>query len=102
MSMLIAQDREADALQRGTRRFLLFGLLMVVALIAAILVRQGLFRQTATLGFVADSAQDISKGQAVRIAGFRVGSVVAVTPAAGWQGRGGPRNRCRPLALRHP
>lgn len=79
MSMLIAQDREAEALQRGTRRFLLFGLLAVLAVIAAILVRQGLFRQTATLGFVTDSAQDISKGQAVRIAGFRVGSVAAVT-----------------------
>lgn len=79
MSMLIAQDREAEALQRGTRRFLLFGLLAVLAVIAAILVRQGLFRQTATLGFVADSAQDISKGQAVKIAGFRVGSVAAVT-----------------------
>ncbi|MCX7180765.1 MAG: MlaD family protein, partial [Proteobacteria bacterium] len=77
--MLIAQDREAEALQRGTRRFVLFGLLAVLAVIAAILVRQGLFRQTATLGFVTDSAQDISKGQAVRIAGFRVGSVVAVT-----------------------
>ena len=79
MSMLIAQDREAEALQRGTRRFLLFGLLAVIAVIAAILVRQGLFRQTATLGFVTDSAQDISKGQAVKIAGFRVGSAVGVT-----------------------
>ena len=79
MSMLIAQDREAEALRRGTRRFVLFGLLAVLAVIAAILVRQGLFRQTAALGFVTDSAQDISKGQAVRIAGFRVGSVVAVT-----------------------
>lgn len=78
MSMLIAQDREAEALRSGTRRFLLFGLLAVIALIAAILVRQGLFRQTAALGFVADSALDISKGQAVKIAGFRVGSVVGV------------------------
>lgn len=79
MSMLIAQDREAEALWRGTRRFLLFGLLAVLALIVAILVRQGLFRQTATLSFVADSAQDINKGQPVRIAGFRVGSVNVVT-----------------------
>jgi phospholipid/cholesterol/gamma-HCH transport system substrate-binding protein len=79
MSMLIVQDLEADTLQRGTRRFLLFALLAVIAVIAAILVRQGLFRQTANLSFVTDSAQDISKGQAVRIAGFRVGSVVAVT-----------------------
>lgn len=79
MSMLIAQDREAESLQRGTRRFLLFGLFAVIAVIVAILVRQGLFRQTATLGFVSETAQDISKGQAVRIAGFRVGSVNAVT-----------------------
>lgn len=79
MSMLIAQDREAEALWRGTRRFLLVGLLAMLALIAAILVRQGLFRQTATLSFVADTAQDISKGQAVRIAGFRIGSVALVT-----------------------
>jgi ABC-type transporter Mla subunit MlaD len=79
MSMLIAQDREAEALRRGTRRFLLFGLLAVLALIAAILVRQGLFRQTSSLSFVTDSALDISKGQAVKIAGFRVGSVVGVT-----------------------
>lgn len=79
MSMLIAQDREAEALRRGTRRFLLFALLAVVAVIIAILVRQGLFRQTATLGFVANSALDISKGQAVKIAGFRIGSVQAVT-----------------------
>jgi phospholipid/cholesterol/gamma-HCH transport system substrate-binding protein len=79
MSMLIAQDQEAEALRRGTRRFLLFGLLAVLAVIATILVRQGLFRQTATLGFVTDSAQDINKGQAVRIGGFRVGSVTTVT-----------------------
>lgn len=77
--MLIAQDQEAEALRRGTRRFLLFGLFAVLAVIATILVRQGLFRQTATLGFVTDSAQDINKGQAVRIGGFRVGSVTNVT-----------------------
>jgi len=71
--------RTAKPKRCGTRRFLLFGLLAIIALIAAILVRQGLFRQTATLGFVADSAQDISKWQAVKIAGFRVGSVITVT-----------------------
>jgi phospholipid/cholesterol/gamma-HCH transport system substrate-binding protein len=38
-----------------------------------------LLRQTVSYSFVADSAQDIAKGQAVRIAGFRVGSVTEVS-----------------------
>jgi phospholipid/cholesterol/gamma-HCH transport system substrate-binding protein len=79
MSILIEQDSDVALLHRGTRRFLLLGLLATVLLVAAIFLRQGLFRQTAVLGFVADSAQDISKGQSVKIAGFRVGSVETVT-----------------------
>lgn len=79
MSLLIQQDRDAAALRRGTRLFLLAGLLAVLAIIAAILVRQGLFRQTTTLGFVADTAQDINKGMAVKVVGFRVGSVEDIT-----------------------
>lgn len=79
MSLLIEQDRDAAALRRGTRLFLLAGLLAVIAIIAAILVRQGLFRQTTTLGFVADTAQDINKGMPVKVVGFRVGSVEDIT-----------------------
>ena len=75
MSLLTEYDSDAAALRRGTRRFLLFALLVTLALIAAIAVRQGLFRQTTSYSFVTNSAQDIVKGQAVRIAGFRVGSV---------------------------
>jgi phospholipid/cholesterol/gamma-HCH transport system substrate-binding protein len=78
MSLLTEYDSDAAALRRGTRRFLLFALLVTLALIAAIVARQGLFRQTANYSFVANSAQDIVKGQAVRIAGFRVGSVAEV------------------------
>jgi len=78
MSLLTEHDSDAAALRRGTRRFLLFALLVTLALIAAIVARQGLFRQTANYSFVANSAQDIVKGQAVRIAGFRVGSVAEV------------------------
>ena len=78
MSLLTEYDSDAAALHRGTRRFLLFALLVTLALIAAIVARQGLFRQTASYSFVANSAQDIIKGQAVRIAGFRVGSVAEV------------------------
>ncbi|KAF0166557.1 MAG: hypothetical protein FD157_505 [Rhodocyclaceae bacterium] len=79
MSLLIQHDSDAAALRRGTRRFLFAALLVTLALIAAIVVRQGLFRQTTNYSFVTNSAQDIVKGQAVRIAGFRVGAVADVS-----------------------
>ena len=79
MSILIEQDSEVALLHRGTRRFLLAGLLATLAIVTAIFVRQGLLRQTAVLNFVTESAQDISKGQSVKIAGFKVGAVDEVT-----------------------
>ncbi|MFA4968178.1 MAG: MlaD family protein [Sulfuritalea sp.] len=79
MSLLIQHDSDAAALRRGTRRFLFVATLAMLALIAAIVVRQGVFRQTTSYSFVTDSAQDIAKGQAVRIAGFRVGAVSNVS-----------------------
>ena len=79
MSILIEQDSEVALLHRGTRRFLLAGLLLTLLIIGAIFVRQGLLRQTAMLTFVTESAQDISKGQSVKIAGFKVGAVDTVT-----------------------
>jgi phospholipid/cholesterol/gamma-HCH transport system substrate-binding protein len=79
MSLLTQNDSDVAAARRGTRRFLLFAALVTLALVAAIIVRQGLFRQTTNYSFVADSAQDIAKGQAVKIAGFRVGSVAEVS-----------------------
>lgn len=79
MSQLLGQqDIDARALRRGTLLFVLAGLLLVAATVAAILVRQGLFRQTVSLGFVTESATDISKGMPVRVAGFRVGAVDSV------------------------
>lgn len=78
MSLLTQHDADAAALRRGTLRFLAFAALATLALLAAIVVRQGLFRQTTGYSFIANSAQDIAKGQAVRIAGFRVGSVADV------------------------
>jgi phospholipid/cholesterol/gamma-HCH transport system substrate-binding protein len=79
MSILIEQDSEVALLHRGTRRFLLAGLLATLLIVTAIFVRQGLLRQTAVLNFVTESAQDISKGQSVKIAGFKVGAVDEVT-----------------------
>lgn len=78
MSLLTQYDADAEALRRGIRRFLLAALLAMLAVAIAIAVRQGVFRQTTSYSFVANSAQDIVKGQAVRIAGFRVGSVADV------------------------
>jgi phospholipid/cholesterol/gamma-HCH transport system substrate-binding protein len=78
MSLLTQYDADARSVRRVTRRFLLIAVLVTLALIVAIFVRQGLLRQTVSFSFVADSAQDIAKGQAVRIAGFRVGSVTEV------------------------
>ncbi|PKO83780.1 MAG: hypothetical protein CVU17_06770 [Betaproteobacteria bacterium HGW-Betaproteobacteria-11] len=78
MSILTDYERDAAALRRSLRRFLLISLVVLAAIMLAILVRQGAFRQTTEYSFVADTAQDISRGQPVRIAGFRVGSVTAL------------------------
>jgi phospholipid/cholesterol/gamma-HCH transport system substrate-binding protein len=79
MSLLTRYDADARSVKRVTRRFLVIAVLATIALVVAIFVRQGLLRQTVSYSFVADSAQDIAKGQAVRIAGFRVGSVTEVS-----------------------
>jgi phospholipid/cholesterol/gamma-HCH transport system substrate-binding protein len=78
MSLLTQYDADARSVRRATQRFLIIAALVTLALIVAIFVRQGLLRQTVSFSFVADTAQDIAKGQAVRIAGFRVGSVTEV------------------------
>jgi ABC-type transporter Mla subunit MlaD len=78
VSLLIQQDTDAAAIRRGTRNFLFSAAMVAMIIVMAILVRQGIFRQTASLGFLTDSAQDISNGQSVKIAGFRVGSVKSV------------------------
>jgi phospholipid/cholesterol/gamma-HCH transport system substrate-binding protein len=79
MSLLNQHDSDTAALSRGTRRFLILALALALTLVVAIVVRQGLFRQTTSYSFVANTAQDIVKGQAVRIAGFRVGAVSEVS-----------------------
>ena len=79
MSLLTQYDADAAALRRGIRRFLIVAVLATLAVAAAIVVRQGVFRQTTNYSFITNSAQDIVKGQPVRIAGFRVGSVADVS-----------------------
>lgn len=79
MSILIEQDSDLALLHRGTRRFLWAGFIATLLIFVFIFMRQGVFRTTSTLGFLTDSALDINKGQSVKIAGFRVGSVDQVT-----------------------
>lgn len=79
MSLLLLHDSEIAQLQRGTRRFIVWGAGLVLLVIMAILVRQGLFRQTTSMGFVAESALDISVGESVRFSGFKIGAVDRVT-----------------------
>jgi len=78
MSLLAGHDRDLELLVRGTRRFLLVGVMLVLTVVTLILIKQGLFRPTVPLGFIADSAHDISKGTAVKVAGFRVGSITDI------------------------
>ena len=78
MSVLIEQDREAELFQRGARRFLWAGFIATLLVVGAIMWRQGWFKETAEFYFVTDNAHDLSKGQQVKIAGFRVGAVQAV------------------------
>ena len=78
-SPLAHANSETEALRRGTRRLLLACAALMLALLIAILMRQGLFRQTAALQFVTNSAHDISRGASVKIAGFRVGAVKDLT-----------------------
>lgn len=79
MSLLTQHDADIAAMRRATRRFLAFAVLVTLILITAIFIRQGVFRLTTSYSFVTDSAQDIVKGQPVRIAGFRVGAVSDVS-----------------------
>ena len=78
MSVLIEQDREAALFQRGARRFLWAGFIATLVVVGAIMWRQGWFKDQVELNFVTDNAHDLSKGQQVKIAGFRVGAVQSV------------------------
>lgn len=70
-----AFDARFRGLERKAGVFLALAGLLVVALVIAALVRQGLFTQTSPLYFFAPSAQGIAKGMAVQLSGFRIGSV---------------------------
>ena len=75
MAILEKHDREVASLRRRAWIFVA-GALLVAALMTLVLAaRQGLFKQTVPLYFVAASAADINRGMPVKAVGFRIGSV---------------------------
>lgn len=77
---LVIRHDVATATPRGSnRRLLLGGALIAAALIVAIAVQQGVFLLTTNFSFIADNAQNIAEGQAVRSSGQRIGAVSRVT-----------------------
>lgn len=79
MKLFSDQDSEARALRRKVRLFLLAGLLLGAVTLLAVAARQGMFTQTIPLHFFAESAQEINKGMAVKVVGFKIGKVEEVS-----------------------
>lgn len=79
MKLFSEQDAEARSLRRKVRWFLLAAVLLGAATLVAVAARQGVFTQTIPLHFFAESAQEISKGMAVKVVGFKVGKVEEVS-----------------------
>lgn len=84
MGVFAEHDRRFEGLERRTGVFLAVAGLIVAAVAAAALIKHDVFTQTVQVYFFADSAQGISKGMAVQLSGFRIGTVgeVALEPSA--------------------
>lgn len=72
-------DPRFSGLERKAVLFLGLAGLICIAAIAAALVRQGYFTQTSRIYVFANSALGISKGMAVQLSGFKIGSVEDLT-----------------------
>lgn len=75
MPILESHDQEVASQRRRAWLFLAGALLAALAVTLLLAARQGLFKQTVPLYFVADSAGDINRGMPVKAVGFRIGSV---------------------------
>jgi len=75
--MAIMQDQDARFrhLERKIGMFVLVALAGIVLMVAAIGVKQELFTPRTPIHFIADSAQDIAEGTAVKLRGFVIGKV---------------------------
>ena len=75
MATFTDSDPRFSGLERKAILFLGLAVLLVVAMVAAALVRQGYFTQTSRIYVFANSALGISKGMAVQLSGFKIGTV---------------------------
>ncbi|MCF8207900.1 MAG: MlaD family protein [Rhodoferax sp.] len=72
------QHRARDRSRWLIGLFVAGGLLLLVAMVFGMALRQGWFDKTLTLHFESQSAEDLRKGMAVRLAGIAVGKVSRV------------------------
>ncbi len=75
MKLFSELDSEARNLRRKVYLFLLTAALLGLVTLIAVAARQGVFTQTIPIHFFAESAQEISKGMAVKVIGFKIGKV---------------------------
>ena len=75
MTAFSEKDTRFSGLERKALIFLVLAALILLAVFAAALLRQGYFTQTSRLYVIANSALGISKGMAVQLSGFRIGTV---------------------------
>jgi len=79
MKLFTDHDPETLALRRRVRVFLLATAFLGIAALLAVAARQGVFTQTIPLYFFAETAQDINKGMAVKVIGFKIGKVEQIS-----------------------
>jgi phospholipid/cholesterol/gamma-HCH transport system substrate-binding protein len=75
MKLFSEQDSEARSLRRRVRLFLLAAALLGIVTLITVAARHGVFTQTIPIHFFAESAQEITKGMAVKVIGFKIGKV---------------------------
>lgn len=75
MKLFSEQDSEARSLRLRVRLFLLAAALLGIVTLVTVAARHGVFTQTIPIHFFAESAQEITKGMAVKVIGFKIGKV---------------------------
>lgn len=68
-------DTERHGRNRRLAWFVAGAVLIVIAVVALMLVQKGMFQRTTRLHFFADSAKGMAPGMAVKLNGFRVGTL---------------------------
>ena len=69
------EDARFDRLNLRTGLFIAMAFVLIAAVIAATLLRQGRLAPTTNLYILTDSAQGLSRGMSVQLSGFKIGTV---------------------------